>query len=170
MGFLEDLKRRLTTPGAEAYSRERFRTSRPEYLEGQPAGSQTTDVTPPFFYDAAEAARRRRRRMLTALGILAAILVVAGGTYGGVRWYRESRTVQAHHVRLSVSGPERVISGEDARIQVRIENGSRVPWENVTVALQVPQGFTPKTTSPLPVRSPVGGAGGAPPTPADCAA
>ncbi|MDP3685738.1 MAG: hypothetical protein Q8R32_02810, partial [bacterium] len=163
MGFLEDLKRRLSTPGAEAYSRDRFRASRPEYLEKQPVGSQTTDVTPPTFFDAAEAARRRRRRMLYGLGILGAILLIAGGTYGGVRWYRESRTVQAHHVRLAVNGPERVISGEDARIQVHIENGSRVPWENVTVELQIPQGFTTKTTNPLPAGSPGGGAESAPP-------
>lgn len=167
MGFLEDLKRRLTTPGAEAFSRERFRSSRPEYLESQPGRSQTTDITPPTFYDAAEAARRRRRRLLSALGILVAIFAVAGGTYGGIRWYRESRTVQPHHVRLSVSGPERVISGEDATLQVRIENGSRVPWENVAIEVQIPEGFTPKTTSPLPVRSPTGGAGGTPPTPAE---
>lgn len=163
MGFLDDLKRRMSTPGAEAYSRERFRASRPEYLEKQPQGSQTTDVTPPTFYDAADAARRRRRRILIGVGIFGAILLVAGGTYGGVRWYRESRTVQAHHVRLSVNGPERVISGEDARIQVHIENGSRVSWENVTVALQIPQGFTAKATNPLPAGSPGGGAESASP-------
>ncbi|TSC72755.1 MAG: Uncharacterized protein G01um101438_472 [Parcubacteria group bacterium Gr01-1014_38] len=167
MGFLEDLKRRLTTPGAEAFSRERFRASRPEYLEGQPAGSQTTDITPPTFFDAAEAARRRRRRILYGLGILGAILLIAGGTYGGVRWYRESRTVQAHHVRFLVSGPERVISGEDARIQLHVENGSRVPWENVAVELRIPQGFTSKTISPLPAGSPSGGAKSAAPIPTE---
>lgn len=158
MGFLDDLKRRLTTPGAEAFSRERFRAAQPEYLQGHAGGSQGADAPPPppAFYDTVEAARRRRRTLFTALGILGGILVIAGGTYGGIRWYRESRTVQPHHILLSVTGPERTVSGEDVRLQVHVENNSRVSWENANVELQFPQGFTPKTTTPLAV-SPLGG-------------
>lgn len=152
MGFLENLQRRLTTPGAEAYSRERFRTSRPPYLREQPPpGSQTTDVVPPSFYDAAAAARRRRRRALIATLLLGGVLLVAGGTYAGIRWYQEVQTVQKHHIQLALESPERVTSGDDVTIRLGVTNESRVPWENVTVEVQTPRGFALKSSTPAPV-------------------
>lgn len=158
MGFLEDLKKRLTTPGAEAFSEERFLKSKPRYVrEGLPPGeTQTTDVAPPYLFDAAAAARRRRRRFFLGILLLVAVVLVAGGTYAGIRWYRESRTVQQHHVTITFDGPDRVTSGEDLALKLRLENNSRVDWENVTLELVTPEGFGLKQASPAPVPAPPG--------------
>lgn len=157
MGFLEDLKKRLSTPGAEAFSRERFEASRPGYLGGlgRPA-SQTSDVIPPYLFDAAAAARRRRRKIIFSIGIFLAALLAAAGAYGGFRWYRVSRTVQKDQVEVSLTGAERVTSGEDVTIKLQLKNASRVGWENVVVSFRVPPGFTVKSANPSPAGSPFG--------------
>lgn len=157
MGFLEDLKKRLSTPGAEAFSRERFEASRPGYL-GRPAPSrsQTSDVVPPYLYDAAQAARRRRRKIIIGIGVFLFALLAAGGALGGVAWYVASRTVQKEQVELSLTGPERVTSGEDVTVRLQIKNASRVGWENVVVSFKSPPGFTVKSAQPVPAGAPIG--------------
>ncbi len=158
MGFLEDLQKKLSTPGAEAFSRERVQESKPHYLGGPPSEPPTSDVTPPSLYDVAGEARRRRRRFFWMVGIVVAVLVVAGGTFGGVRWYRLARTVQKHQVALAVAAPERITSGEDLTLTVRLKNESRVPWDNVVTELSLPDGFAVKSATPAPVGEPITGA------------
>ena len=157
MGFLEDLKKRLSTSGAEAFSREKFEASRPEYLGGTaPSKSQTSDVTPPYLYDAAAAARRRHRRIIFGIVSFLVTLLAAGGALGGVRWYVASRTVQKDQIHLSLTASERVTSGEDVTVQLRLKNASNVGWENVAVSFRIPPGFTVKSASPAPVGAPIG--------------
>ncbi len=158
MSFLEDVKKKLTGPGGEAFSQERFAASKPPGLGAPPAaGSQTADQVPPYLFDAAAAARRRRKRMLWGALLLAAVVAVAGATYGVTRWYRVARMVHKEQIDLTVQGPERITSGDEVRVTVGLKNASRVGWENVTVVLETPDGFTVKSAVPAPA--------GAPPTP-----
>lgn len=155
MGFLEDVNKRLTTPGAEAFSQERSAAAKPRYVrEGLPPGqAQTADTTPPYLFDAAEAARRRRRKVVWSAVLLLIVGAIAGGTYGGIRWFRESRTVQKHHIQLAVNVPERVTSGEDVTVNVQLLNDALVAWENVALTLTAPDGFVLKQASPAPLGS-----------------
>lgn len=154
MGFLEDLNKRLATPGAEAFSQERFAAAQPRYVrEGLPPGqAQTTDAVPPHLFDAAEAARRRRRTVVWSAALLLVVGAIAGGTYGSIRWYVEARTVQKRHVQLTVGVPERVTSGEDVTVNLKLTNGALVAWENVALTLTVPDGFVLKQASPSPLK------------------
>lgn len=160
MVFLEDVKKRLTTPGAEAYAEERFRVSRPGYLGAEAPGGppSTADVTPPTLYDAAAEARRRRRRIVWSIAALVAVVVIAGGTFAGLRWYQIARTVQKSQVKISFDRPERVTSGEDLTITVRLENGSRVSWEHVSLVVKPPKSFAVKQAQPAPLGEPITGA------------
>lgn len=156
MGFLEDLKKKLTTPGGEAFSRERFEQSRPQYLGARlPDSGQTADIIPPYLFEAALSARRRRRRLLLGLALVLLLLTAAGGTVGGIAWYRARQTVEPAQVLLSVAGPERVGSGEDVTLKLRLENGSRVSWENVALTFTIPSGFALKQVHPAPVSGPL---------------
>lgn len=156
MGFLDELKKRLTTPGGEAFSRERFEQSRPEYLRARlPDSGQTADIIPPYLFEAAQYARRRRRRLLLGFALVLLLLTAAGGTVGGIAWYRVLRTVGPSQVLLSVAGPERVVSGEDVNLRLRLENGSRVPWENVVLTFTIPSGFALKQVHPAPASGPL---------------
>lgn len=159
MSFIDDLKRRLTTPGGEAFSQDRLQRSRPEYVGQAPSGQQSSDVKPPVLFDVLDAARRRRRRLIRMGAVLLAVFLVSGGTFGAVRWYREARTVQKHHVRLIASGPDRVTSGDEVTVRLALENQSRVPWENVVLRFQIPDGFRLKSSSPRPTQLPGSPAG-----------
>lgn len=160
MGFIDDLKKKLATPGAEEFVKARFRAQRPTVALDAGA-TPPPSAPPPVFFDAEEAARRRRKRLVWVLLLAGAAALVAGGSYVSVQWYREVRTVQKHHVLLSVSGPDRAVAGEAVVLKLRVENGSWVPWENVVLTVQPPESFHLKTAQPTPASSPSVGAAGA---------
>lgn len=146
MGFLDNLKKRMAAPGAERYSEERFRAARPRLVRG--GAPSPENGVPPVLMDVEAAARRRRRRILWAVTIVVAVLLVAAGTAGGIRAYREARTVQQKSVDLTISAPDAALSGETVRAEVALLNASRVVWENVVVEARIPDGFDAERTEP----------------------
>jgi uncharacterized protein DUF11 len=149
MGFLDNLKKRMSTPGAERYSEERFKAARPHITSQEPS-TQTSDTTPPVLVDVEAEARRRHRRTLFATSILVAVLVLAGLTAWGVGVYREARTVREKHIALEVTVPESIQSGADVTYQLALRNDSRIVWENVVVEAKLPDGLSVKQSSPPP--------------------
>lgn len=151
MAFLEDLKKKLSSQNADAFAEKRLSASKPGFGGTmEPPGG----VEPPPVFDAAADARSRRRRTILSVLLLFVVVGVALGTVAGVRWSVALRTVQKHHIQLSASSTERVTSGDDLAVDVRLENAGRVPWENVTVTLQAPDGFTATSVTPSPVGAP----------------
>lgn len=149
MGFLDDLKKRMSTSGAERYSEERFREAQPQLASEEPA-AQTSDVTPPLLVDVEAEARRRRRRLFWSITVLVGVLLVAGGTVWGVRAYRAAHTVAQRLISLRVEAPEKALSGNDVQIKIAVANDSRVTWNNVVVEAELPDGLTVKNASPKP--------------------
>lgn len=149
MGFLDDLKKRMSAPGADRYSEERFRSAEP-HIPLQEPSTQIQDATPPLLVDIEQEARRRRRRFFLSTSIVIGVLLIAGGTLGGIRAYRLTRTVQQEAMKVDITAPESVQSGSDVQYQVVVTNASRVEWQNVVLEAALPEGFTIKTTAPEP--------------------
>lgn len=149
MGFLDDLKKRMSTPGADRFSEERFKQARPKVTPREGA-AQTRDVTPPLLVDVEAEARRRHRRFVFSVALGVSVIVIAGGTVFGIRWYRETHTVGEKTIGLKVEAPESVLSGADVTYRIIVRNNSRVIWNNVTLEAKVPENIFVKNIDPQP--------------------
>lgn len=149
MGFLDNLKKRMSTPGADRFSEERFKAAQPK-IAAQDRLTQTTDVAPPLLVDIEAEARRRRRRVMMSVSVLLAVLVIAGGTVAGIRYYREAHSVQQKSINLEIAAPESVSSGADVQYRIGLRNDSRVVWQNVVVEAKLPEGYAVKQVDPTP--------------------
>ncbi len=147
MAFLEDLKKKMSTPGADRYSEERFRAAKPQIVE-QEGSSQTSDTTPPFLLNIEEEARKKRRFIYTIVAIVVAVVLVAGGTFWGVSAYRAAYVVSENSVGVEIKAPSSVPSGDDAEFTVKVKNNSKVVWQNVLLETQSPEGLAIALTEP----------------------
>jgi hypothetical protein len=140
MAFLDDLKTKMSTPGADRYSEERFTQSQPKVVE-QETASQISDAVPPILSNIEEVARKRRKKIYLIIGIVAGVAVFASVTYWGIMAYRRAHIVDQNSIGLEISGPESVPSGENAKLTAKVKNNSGVVWQNVVLDIQAPVGF-----------------------------
>lgn len=141
MAFLDDLKTKMSTPGADRYSEERFSQALPKVVE-QDTASQVTDSAPPVLLNIEEEGRKRRRKIYSVIGILIGVIVFAGLTYWGIMAYRKSHIVDAASIGLTITGNESVPSGENAKLEIVVKNNSGVAWQNVSLSATAPNGFS----------------------------
>ena len=140
MAFLDDLKTKMSTPGADRYSEERFNQALPKVVE-QETASQITDAVPPILSNIEDEARRRRKKIYLIIGIVAGVALIASLTYWGIMAYRRAHIVDQNSIGLEISGPESVPSGENAQVTAKVKNNSGVVWQNVILDIQAPAGF-----------------------------
>lgn len=149
MAFLDDLKTKMSTPGADRYSEERFKEALPKIVE-QETASQISDVAPPILANVEEEARKRRKKIYSAIGIVAGVVLVAVLTFWGITAYRNAHVVDQKSIGLEITGPESVPSGENAKVSATVKNNSGVVWQNVVLEIQQPAGFALIKANPAP--------------------
>ncbi len=150
MGFLEDLQKKLSTPGADHFSEERFRKAKPRVYSELPE-TQTVDKIPPVMFDMEKEARRKRRRFYLILGIAVAVLAVASATLIGIRVFNDLRSVKPGAIGITIDHPATATSGDTVKYEIALKNSSRVRWQNVAVEAILPEGFEPKESIPAAV-------------------
>lgn len=147
MAFLDDLKTKMSTPGADRYSEERFSQALPKIVE-QETASQISDAAPPILANIEEEARKRRKKIYLIVSIVAGIALMASFTYWGIMAYRRAHVVDQGSIGLEISGPESVPSGENAKVTAKVKNNSGVVWQNVILDIQAPAGFAVDKADP----------------------
>lgn len=149
MSFIEDAKKKMFTTGADRFSEERMKESRPQVVPQETAG-QTTDVSPPILKDLEDEAKKRTRNIFIGVGVLVAVVLVAAGTFWGIMAYRTAHTVDPKQINVAIQAPQSVLSGDDAEFTITVENDSKVIWNNVSLEAKVPEGLFVKKTEPSP--------------------
>lgn len=149
MAFIDKLQKRLFAKGAEQYSEERFQKATPKLASQNPEDA-SRDEQPPWLVNIEEEARAKRRKVYTIVGILAAIILVAGGTVAGIGIYRAWYSVSSDMVHIDIDAPNNILSGEDVEYQITVRNESRVVWEDVILSVTTPPGLDLKISSPSP--------------------
>lgn len=149
MAFLDDLKTKMSTPGADRYSEERFSQAKPNIVE-QETASQLSDIAPPILANVEEEARKRRQKIYLVLEIVSGVVVVAALTFWGIMAYRRAHVVDQNSIGMEISGPESVPSGESAKVTAKVTNNSGVVWQNVILDIQTPTGFALDKADPKP--------------------
>jgi len=147
MTFLEDLKKKMSTPGADRYSEERFASAQPHIVE-QETSSQLSDAAPPVLLNIEEEGRKRRKKIYTVTGIVIGIAIVAAVTFWGIFAYRASYIVDQNNIGIEITSPERLPSGENATLKFSVTNKSKIAWENTSLEVQKPTGFAVAKTDP----------------------
>ncbi|MDO8512009.1 MAG: hypothetical protein Q7S57_01950 [bacterium] len=147
MAFLDDLKTKMSTPGADRYSEERFSQALPKIVE-QETTTQLSDAVPPILTNIEEEARKRRKKIYLVLGIVIGVVLVAGVTFWGIMAYRKAHIVDQNSIGLVIGGPESVPSGESAKVTAKVTNNSGVIWQNVILEIQAPAGFAVDKADP----------------------
>jgi len=147
MTFLDDLKKKMSTPGADRYSEERFASAQPHIVE-QETSSQLTDTAPPVLLNIEEIGRKRRKKIYTITAIVAGVAVIAALTFWGVFAYRASYVVDQNNIEIQITSPERLPSGENTTIKFTVRNKSKITWQNTVLDVQKPAGFAVSKTEP----------------------
>lgn len=140
MPFLDDLKKKMSTPGADRYSEERFADAQPHVVE-QETESQLTDITPPVLLNIEEEGRKRRKNIYKVAGIIVGVVIIAAVTFWGVFAYRASYVVNENNIDIQITSQERLPSGENTKIKFTVTNKSKITWENTSLDVQKPAGF-----------------------------
>lgn len=151
----EDRDKNLKRLSRELYAREEGSeiTLRRRQLSalGTPAvtgGKPTEAEGKPLLANMIQRHARRRRKVgliifLAVLGVGTIIAAVAGTIS-----YRLSRQVKPEQINIGIAGPTEITAGDAVTYTVHFKNDSRVAWQSVEVLLQLPAGFTLKTSEP----------------------
>jgi hypothetical protein len=147
MSFLEDLKKRMSTQGADRYSEERFAIAKPQIVE-QETASQLTDAAPPILLNVEEEARKKRKKIYIISTTIVGVVIIAAITFWGIFAYRASYVVGQNNIDIQITSPERLPSGENIAIKFTVRNKSKVTWQNTSLDVQKPIGFAVNKTEP----------------------
>ncbi|MBI4281211.1 DUF11 domain-containing protein [Candidatus Uhrbacteria bacterium] len=98
--------------------------------------------------------RRKRRRSHTLLYLfLVLVTFVVGAGVGGFFFFRNQDRFTGEGVKVTVTAPEQVTSGETIRYVVRYANNEPLVLGNVELTLRYPRGFTLKEAHPAPTNT-----------------
>ena len=100
------------------------------------------------FYNLAGKQAARRRKAFWIGGSLAGLVVIFIAVVIVTFQFRASRQVTEDQIGISFEGPADVQSGEEVVYTIRYRNDSRVVWENVEIAAELPEELSVTETDP----------------------
>lgn len=135
---LEELKKRLYQPGEDLSGEPRINVY-------QPAGFVKREQSEDWSIQEKKMSPQKKRRLLIiGLSGAAVFLAVAGFfIWRGLTSFDKSK------VRLEISGPERIVSGDEAVYAVRCRNGTRLELKNLRLTFYYPDKSIPLTGGDL---------------------
>ncbi|MEK9130505.1 MAG: hypothetical protein AAB429_00100 [Patescibacteria group bacterium] len=96
--------------------------------------------------------KKSSRKMLLWLALTAAI--VTGAAYGGYVIFERVVNGTSETLVISIDGPSEVKSGEEVQFDVLYQNKGTVPFANLEMKLNIPEGFTITKAEPVATSSP----------------
>lgn len=103
--------------------------------------------------------RRKRRSHTFLFFVLALLTFIAGAGIAGFFFFRNQDRFTGEGVKVTVTAPEQVTSGDTIHYVVRYANNEPLVLGNVELTLRYPHGFTVKESHPAPTNESGSGGG-----------
>jgi hypothetical protein len=145
---IKDIEEKLYKREAEEVEKKslEFEALNPKHSDEEPFSVADFSAGPKenkdIWIKAEEEKKEKRKKFLKIAGIsLGAALTLAALVWGALLW--RSSAFSEDKVKVSISGPESVKSGETVAFEIIVENSNRAALKNAVLVLKYPENFKP---------------------------